>query len=151
MLGQAFQHRRLNVHAPNMLASLPPFLVLLVEVAGMVAVTYLCGIVPLYLTLSKTKLRILEVVGAGLLVGASMTVVLPEGASALFSSDGEGKSSSSSSGHSHLGHTHSAMRRLIGRAGAGEGIAHDHNDQKPFDAESGVGLAILSGFLLMFL
>lgn len=63
------------------MSSLPSLLVLL---GGMCIGTFLCGTIPLSLPLSRTKLRALEVLGAGLLVGAAMTVVVPEGVGALY-------------------------------------------------------------------
>ncbi|KAI3486998.1 hypothetical protein L1887_49194 [Cichorium endivia] len=53
-------------------------------VTGMGVGTLICGLIPLSLPLSHRMMRILEVFGAGLLVGAAVTVVIPEGANALF-------------------------------------------------------------------
>lgn len=47
--------------------------------------TLVCGLAPLSLPLSHRMMRVLEVFGAGLLVGAAVTVVIPEGSNALFS------------------------------------------------------------------
>ncbi|KAJ9476363.1 Metal homeostasis factor ATX2 [Pseudozyma hubeiensis] len=54
-------------------------------VSGMGVGTLVCGLIPLSLPLSHRMMRILEVFGAGLLVGAAVTVVIPEGSSSLFS------------------------------------------------------------------
>lgn len=155
--------------------AISPFVVLLLESAGMLVGTYFCGIVPLYLSLSKTKLRILEVMGAGLLVGASMTVVLPEGVSALFTPQGEphahmhalserqygvdGPPSSTAAAASLVtaGVQHapawawSMLARRDVAAVLEEGGTHRHGHGRSFDPESATGMAILSGFLLMFL
>lgn len=51
--------------------------------------TFLFGVLPLALRLSRLTLRILEVGGAGLLLGAACSVVMPEGAGTLFRQGGE--------------------------------------------------------------
>lgn len=120
---------------------LSPFLALMLECAGMAAGTFLCGIVPLYLSLSKTKLRILEVLGAGLLVGASMTVVLPEGVNALYDT---GKTSEHA-GHVHRSHSNDVLRWTWGKLG--RRAVREH----VYDPQSTVGMTLLAGFLVMFL
>lgn len=132
-----------------------PLVVLALQSAGMLAGTFICGIIPLYLSLSKTKLRMLEVIGAGLLVGASMTVVLPEGVQALYSAKGgqhfhehnimaQSLQPSQMSSILVSGQAHSAWAwsKLSKRAALRE---------RSFDPESTVGIALLAGFLVMFL
>lgn len=112
--------------------------------------TLLCGTIPLHLPLSKTKLRVLEVMGAGLLVGASMTVVLPEGVSALFKTGSEPEHHHAllSPGHSQSNEGGWAWSALKKRTLADEhGHGHGH-EQSP---ESLMGFALLGGFLVMFL
>lgn len=60
-------------------------LILLVVV--MLIGSYLSGSIPLVVTLSEEKLKVLTVFGAGLLVGTALTVIIPEGIRALYSSD----------------------------------------------------------------
>ncbi|SPO21424.1 related to ATX2 - Golgi membrane protein involved in manganese homeostasis [Ustilago trichophora] len=60
------------------------FVAFLLLVSGMGVGTLICGLLPLSLPLSHRMMRVLEVFGAGLLVGAAVTVVIPEGSSALF-------------------------------------------------------------------
>ena len=129
-----------------------PLVSLLLQSAGMLVGTLICGTIPLHVPLSKTKLRVLEVMGAGLLVGASMTVVLPEGVSALFKTG---------SGHEqHLAAAQSfddtsgrwAWSALTRRAteptdGHEHGGGHSHSA----GPESLMGFALLGGFLVMFL
>ncbi|GAK61832.1 zinc transporter ZIP9-like [Moesziomyces antarcticus] len=73
-------------------------------VTGMGVGTLICGLVPLSLPLSHRMMRILEVFGAGLLVGAAVTVVIPEGANALFAhvTPPASQSAISSSAHAPL-------------------------------------------------
>lgn len=49
--------------------------------------SYLSGLVPLAFTLSETKMRYVTVLGAGLLVGTALAVILPEGVNALYMSE----------------------------------------------------------------
>lgn len=61
-----------------------PTLDLLVLCTAMAVSTFLFGVLPLALRLSRLTLRVLEVGGAGLLLGAACSVVMPEGAGTLF-------------------------------------------------------------------
>jgi hypothetical protein len=118
-----------------------PLVSLVLQSIGMLIGTLICGTIPLHLPLSKTKLRVLEVMGAGLLVGAGMTVVLPEGASALFKSSPE-------SDHDHFQLAEGALTRRTMDARAEDGHSGHNHEHSP---ESLMGLALLGGFLVMFL
>lgn len=48
--------------------------------------SYVAGMIPIAFTLSGTTLRFVSVLGAGLLVGTSLAVIIPEGINTLFSS-----------------------------------------------------------------
>lgn len=123
----------------------PPIVTLLLTTLGLAVGTFICGCIPLSLPLSKTMLRILEVLGAGLLVGASMTVVLPEGVAAIFRAAAE------------AGRTHSEAPSRSSWAWSGLKRAvdepdHDHDHRSPgFDPEAITGYSLLAGFLVMFL
>lgn len=127
-----------------------PLVVLALQCAGMLAGTFICGIIPLYLSLSKTKLRMLEVIGAGLLVGASMTVVLPEGVQALYSA-GEGHQ------HSHEHDIMAESSSLLSQVPSQSSWAWSKLSKRAalrernFNPENTVGIALLAGFLVMFL
>lgn len=62
-------------------------LVLLLLVIVMLVGSYLAGSIPLVMRLSEQKLKLVTVLGAGLLVGTALTVIIPEGIRALYSSD----------------------------------------------------------------
>ncbi|CAG5117495.1 unnamed protein product [Candidula unifasciata] len=47
---------------------------------------YLAGMIPLTVSLSEEKLKLVTVLGAGLLVGTALAVIVPEGVHALYSS-----------------------------------------------------------------
>lgn len=56
-----------------------PFVQLLCVVLAMAAGTTVFGALPLVLPLARAKLRYIELIGSGLLLGAAFTVVIPEG------------------------------------------------------------------------
>lgn len=120
--------------------SVHPFVVLLLQTTGMLVGTFLCGIVPIHLSLSKANLRIVEVLGAGLLIGASLTVVLPEGASAIFSAAFD---------------RHNETQPPESWAWSAIQARSQRRHYDPPVGESNpatsIGVALLSGFLLMFL
>uniref|UniRef100_A0A1B6CGJ2 Zinc transporter ZIP9 n=2 Tax=Clastoptera arizonana TaxID=38151 RepID=A0A1B6CGJ2_9HEMI len=58
------------------------FLVLLSLV--MLVGSYLAGSIPLVMTMSEAKLQLVSVLGAGLLVGTALAVIIPEGIRSLF-------------------------------------------------------------------
>jgi len=60
----------------------------------MAAASFLAGVLPLSLSLSQAKLRLISTVGMGVLVGTSLVVIIPEGVETLYSA-------SSSTGHTH--------------------------------------------------
>ncbi|CAO1622726.1 unnamed protein product [Parajaminaea phylloscopi] len=108
---------------------MPPILELVLVCFGMAAGTFVFGLLPLGLRFSRLTLRILEVSGAGLLLGAAGAVVLPEGASTLLQS---------SSGH---GHSH--------RSVDGQGTAAVPSVESA-EPESVLAISFLSGMLLLF-
>ena len=62
---------------PNMLG--------LVSVCAVMALgTYAIGLLPLFFQLSRNGLRMLELWGSGLLLGAALTVVIPEGIASVY-------------------------------------------------------------------
>lgn len=68
--------------------------------------SYLAGSLPLVITLSEDKLQLVSVLGAGLLVGTALAVIIPEGVRALFSAEGgDGHHDASGDLHSLIGIT----------------------------------------------
>ncbi|XP_055858161.1 zinc transporter ZIP9 [Episyrphus balteatus] len=61
--------------------------ILILLVMVMLVGSYLAGSIPLVMKLSEEKLKIVTVLGAGLLVGTALTVIIPEGIRSLYSSD----------------------------------------------------------------
>nr|CAG4645843.1 EOG090X0EEU [Lynceus sp. MCZ IZ 141354] len=61
-------------------------IVLLLLSFVMLVGSYIVGNIPLMFSMSEEKLHLVSVLGAGLLVGAALTVIIPEGIQMLFSS-----------------------------------------------------------------
>uniref|UniRef100_A0A1L8DUQ0 Putative zip-like zinc transporter n=1 Tax=Nyssomyia neivai TaxID=330878 RepID=A0A1L8DUQ0_9DIPT len=59
-------------------------LVLICLVIVMLIGSYMAGNIPLVVSLSEEKLKVVTVFGAGLLVGTALTVIIPEGIRALY-------------------------------------------------------------------
>lgn len=59
--------------------------VLILLVIVMLIGSYIAGSIPLVVTLSEEKLKVVTVFGAGLLVGTALAVIIPEGIRALYS------------------------------------------------------------------
>ncbi|XP_058793429.1 zinc transporter ZIP9 [Phymastichus coffea] len=87
--------------------------------------SYLAGSLPLVMNLSEDKLQLVSVLGAGLLVGTALAVIIPEGVRALFS----GAASVSTTAHD---------------------TAHEANEAHN-DLHSLIGLSLVLGFVFMLL
>ncbi|KFM72998.1 Zinc transporter ZIP9, partial [Stegodyphus mimosarum] len=59
-------------------------LVLLFLSSAMLIGCYMAGMIPLIVTLSEDKLQLVSVLGAGLLVGTALSVIIPEGVNTLY-------------------------------------------------------------------
>jgi zinc transporter 9 len=62
------------------------FLALFLLSIAMLVGSYVSGSIPLMMTLSEKRLRLVTVLGAGLLVGTALSVIIPEGVHALYGS-----------------------------------------------------------------
>ncbi|PWN47268.1 Zinc/iron permease [Violaceomyces palustris] len=114
---------------------------------GMCVGTLVCGMIPLSLPLSRRMLRFLEVYGAGLLVGAAVTIVVPEGAKALFSEQAN---------ESHFQPTRTssadwAWSAFSKRGEPGTQEPRHEGEVSNSNPETLFGTSILVGFLIMFL
>ncbi|KAN0060241.1 hypothetical protein ACQY0O_007570 [Thecaphora frezii] len=131
--------------------------------------TLVCGLIPLSLPLSRKALRVLEVFSAGLLIGAAVTVVIPEGAKALAQAAGPKPTSPPSASfrvgslpdvaataslRSDVDGADWAWSFITKRQEHSNGGHHDNHGRDGGHASASfehlLGSSILCGFLLMF-
>ncbi|KAL8621488.1 hypothetical protein ACOMHN_058249 [Nucella lapillus] len=107
---------------------------------------YISGAVPLTFTLSEEKLKLVTVLGAGLLVGTALAVIIPEGVHAMYSAGG---------GDSEEEIAKRVNDQIINLQGIA-GIDHDH-DHVPLghhdmeEEHSIIGVSLVAGFIFMLL
>ncbi|XP_071790778.1 zinc transporter ZIP9-like [Asterias amurensis] len=115
---------------------------------------FVAGTIPLTVPLSESKLRFVTVLGAGLLVGTALAVIIPEGVHALF----EGTEDS----HVHRGVNLPAVapdgQALVAQPAEGNppeanGDAHHHSHGKSNEEELHyvIGVSLVLGFVFMLL
>lgn len=107
-----------------------PILVLVLLSLAMLVGCYIAGSIPLVMTMSEDRMEVVTVLGAGLLVGTALTVIIPEGVNTLFSLQTHHKP--------HAG----------GAEGSHGGGEEDHPLTEPHNL---VGPPLVLGFLLMLL
>ncbi|KAL2181824.1 Zinc/iron permease [Thermothelomyces heterothallicus CBS 202.75] len=109
---------------------------LIVTSVVMAVASFLAGALPLSLSLAQSQLRLIASLGAGLLVGSCLIVILPEGIEAL----------AAASEHSH--DPAQPMPRLPGPVPReGDESAENTGELPAFS----IGFALVLGFALMFL
>ncbi|KAK0669677.1 putative transporter [Cercophora samala] len=104
--------------------------------------SFLAGALPLSITLTQSQLRFVASLGAGLLIGSCLIVIVPEGIEAI--------ASASASDHHDNGDHHAPHRRLR-RDDAPPAVAHNNTDQDAELPAFHIGLSLILGFALMFL
>ncbi|GAA5963694.1 hypothetical protein JCM3765_003547 [Sporobolomyces pararoseus] len=100
---------------------------LLILSSLMLVSTLVASFAPFYLNLSPLKVKLVSTYSTGLLVGAALTVVIPEGVAAVY----ESLSDSQDSQHSGSPQSHS----------------HHHEE----GVSSWIGASLLAGFILMYI
>lgn len=94
--------------------------------------SYLAGSVPLFMTMSEDILQLVSVMGAGLLIGVALAVIVPEGMQTLIKAyQMKEKASHSTEETHHESHNHS------------------HSELEGIDRT--IGLSLILGFLFMLL
>nr|CAG4650518.1 EOG090X0EEU [Sida crystallina] len=97
--------------------------------------SYLAGSLPLIITLSEDRLHLISILGAGLLVGVALAVIIPEGIQMLYSQQLQALKE----GQQH--HEGSTATKTVEH--------HDHEDGDGTHAI--IGLALVLGFVFMLL
>nr|KAF6502699.1 solute carrier family 39 member 9 [Molossus molossus] len=108
---------------------------------AMLAGCYVAGIIPLAVNFSEERLKLVTVLGAGLLCGTALAVIVPEGVHALYEDVLEGKH-----------HQGIETQNVIASDKAEIPVAHEHehsHDHTRLHAYIGVSLVL--GFVFMLL
>ncbi|XP_009948267.1 PREDICTED: zinc transporter ZIP9 isoform X2 [Leptosomus discolor] len=107
---------------------------------AMLVACYVAGIIPLAVNFSEERLKLVTVLGAGLLCGTALAVIVPEGVHALYEDILEGKH-----------HPVSEMQHVIESEKVAEiPVVHEHgHDHSRLHAYIGVSLVL--GFVFMLL
>ncbi|XP_050405555.1 zinc transporter ZIP9-B [Patella vulgata] len=117
---------------------------------GMSIGCYLSGLIPLAFTLSEEKLKLVTVLGAGLLVGTALSVIIPEGVHAMYSS---GRRHGASYHHVEKLAPETIRRnaniKLIHSNVKEDGLEDSHHDMS--EEHSRIGISLVAGFIFMLL
>ncbi|OWF47010.1 zinc transporter ZIP9-B-like [Mizuhopecten yessoensis] len=103
---------------------------------------YLSGLIPIAITFSEEKLKLITVFGAGLLVGTALAVIIPEGIHAMSESSAEAT-------HIHED-VHSDVPNKVDGVHTGEDHAHNHTHSVS-DNHTIIGVTLVAGFIFMLL
>ncbi|XP_034112168.1 zinc transporter ZIP9 isoform X2 [Drosophila albomicans] len=103
-------------------------IILMLLVIVMLVGSYLAGSIPLVMHLSEEKLKCVTVLGAGLLVGTALTVIIPEGIRSLYMDS----------------------KRAVAHNDADTTIVTESHVQ-PLDYSRTIGLSLVLGFVFMML
>lgn len=118
-------------------------MVLILLVIVMLIGSYLAGSIPLVVSLSEEKLKVVTVFGAGLLVGTALTVIIPEGIRALYSDI------LPAAKHVHGAGISNAPNGLSQSSLSAEGGDGDHHDANEHSGT--IGLSLVLGFVFMMI
>lgn len=126
-----------------------PFILLLMLSAAMLFGSYIAGSLPLTTKLSENKIRLFNALGAGLLIGTSLMVVIPEGVETIYNSRSTSIATTSQSKNwSSIDSQDEkeVFHRLSKRS------PNDHDHETTLGGEhTAIGLALIIGFALMFI
>ncbi|XP_053457260.1 zinc transporter ZIP9 isoform X1 [Nycticebus coucang] len=103
---------------------------------------YVAGIIPLAVNFSEERLKLVTVLGAGLLCGTALAVIVPEGVHALYEDILEGK-------HHQAGET----QNVIASDKAAEiSVVHEHeHSHNHTQLHAYIGVSLVLGFVFMLL
>ncbi|XP_076443007.1 zinc transporter ZIP9-like [Babylonia areolata] len=111
---------------------------------------YLAGAIPLTFKLSEEKLKLITVLGAGLLVGTALAVIIPEGVHAMYSSGGHDEELQD---EAPLNVAIRSDDQIADTQRMAE-MVHDHHHSKHHDMEvehSVIGVSLVAGFIFMLI
>ena len=127
------------------MVDLDPLTVLFLYMGAMFCGAFGSGIIPLSFSMSESRLRLVTIFGAGLLVGTALVVIIPEGIAMHYESQLEAARASGGGAHAH-------GRRLTDAAAAHAGHLHGSEElsSSPHVERGGghwqIGAALALGF-----
>ncbi|XP_010072610.1 PREDICTED: zinc transporter ZIP9 isoform X2 [Pterocles gutturalis] len=107
---------------------------------AMLVACYVAGIIPLAVNFSEERLKLVTVLGAGLLCGTALAVIVPEGVHALYEDILEGKH------HPVSEMQHVVESEKVAEIPAVHEYGHDHSRLHAY-----IGVSLVLGFVFMLL
>ncbi|XP_072313867.1 zinc transporter ZIP9 [Eucyclogobius newberryi] len=104
---------------------------------------YVAGTIPLAVNFSEEKLKLVTVLGAGLLCGTALAVIIPEGVHALYEEILEGHHSHAQSGVVEVSEAKAEAVEALAAGGT-----HEHNHEQ---LHACIGVSLVLGFVFMLL
>ncbi|XP_046916533.2 zinc/iron regulated transporter-related protein 102B [Dermatophagoides farinae] len=102
--------------------------------------SYIAGTIPILFYLSESKVRLFSVFGAGILIGAALCVIIPEGISSIYQS-----------GQQQIHHHHDERRSLEHNSSIISIENDDNHIDEQYDPHTVIGLTLLIGFVTMLI
>jgi len=134
--------------------------IVLLSIAMLVG-CYLAGSIPLAFPLSEDRLHLVSVLGAGLLIGTALAVIIPEGVNALYADSQPHHHHHSGQQHRSHSHDHKSdetsavatQRRVLGEAVSSSADIPDFAETRGggMEPHSLIGLMLVLGFVFMML
>lgn len=110
---------------------------------AMLAGCYVAGIIPLAVNFSEERLKLVTVLGAGLLCGTALAVIVPEGVHALYEDILEGKHHQGSETHDVIASDKAAVIPVAHE--------HEHSHDHHTQLHAYIGVSLVLGFVFMLL
>uniref|UniRef100_A0A3P9IN52 Zinc transporter ZIP9 n=1 Tax=Oryzias latipes TaxID=8090 RepID=A0A3P9IN52_ORYLA len=105
---------------------------------------YVAGTIPLAVNFSEEKLKLITVLGAGLLCGTALAVIIPEGVHALYEEILEGAHHS----HGQAGAVDASEAKVEAEAALSVSGKHEHGHEQ---LHACIGVSLVLGFVFMLL
>ncbi|GAA6231544.1 zinc transporter ZIP9 [Lates japonicus] len=105
---------------------------------------YVAGTIPLAVNFSEEKLKLITVLGAGLLCGTALAVIIPEGVHALYEEILEGGHHS----HGQVGVVEASEPKVEADTALGASGKHEHSHEQ---LHACIGVSLVLGFVFMLL
>lgn len=117
--------------------------VLILLTVVMLVGSYLAGSIPLVVTMSEEKLKVVTVFGAGLLVGTALAVIIPEGIRALYSDV------IPVAVHAHAADVKNVVESQVIQGSSS--VINAMDTHKEIEHSSTIGLSLVLGFVFMMM